>query len=283
MLLEQKSPVYDFQFARHDLSLLASSSRLDGHIRLWDLSTHDSQENVGTRIYKSAHIYLTGHSKRVESLKFHPTYRDILASSSTDGTLRLWSMEHMQPKIRLTCSSLDTPNYPQSFDFNSSGNALVSVNSAATLEWYDPRSSTLPIQSSLTSHISSKPCRASWSHISNNSIVSTGFDKKSVRNVLMWDTRNLQSPVQSLASRTGSGFAHLQPIWDLTLPLLYLTARNDNLQVLELSSGLLKEIAVMQMEKQVSALHMLPKSLCSTPKCEIAKFLRLSYVPFFTV
>eukprot|EP00002_Diphylleia_rotans_P032515 TRINITY_DN6838_c0_g1_i1.p1 TRINITY_DN6838_c0_g1~~TRINITY_DN6838_c0_g1_i1.p1 ORF type:complete len:308 (+),score=64.53 TRINITY_DN6838_c0_g1_i1:65-988(+) len=64
----------------HDGSILASGS-MDHSIRLW---------TMGKALHDEKAIELKGHTKPITRVCWDPLHRDILASASTDGTVRVW-------------------------------------------------------------------------------------------------------------------------------------------------------------------------------------------------
>ena len=223
----------------------------------------------GSQILDSPKVVLHGHSGKIESLSFHPVFSDILASTSIDGTLKLWSLNSFKDKISLKTND---DAFLQSICFDYTGNSIMSISSNSALLLYDPRSSKDPIQKLETFISKIKPARVVWLH-PDPLIVSTGFDKNSNRTVFLWDTRRLDKPLTETSF--GSSFAQLEPVWDKELPLLYLSARNENLNIMELKNRNLFRTNHAKQDKTSSCLEILPKSFCDTSKCEIAKFIRL--------
>ncbi|TPX64851.1 hypothetical protein SpCBS45565_g05572 [Spizellomyces sp. 'palustris'] len=194
----------------------------------------------------------------------------ITSFSSSDSTIRLWDIEHMQDRIALTCPK-DT--VAQSISFDYCGDMITAITSAGVLVVYDPRASTDPVYTAQADHVASKPCRTYWL-APDPTVVTTGFNKQSAREIAVWDTRSLQKPVQVLET-TGTGVGVLQPFWDPALPLVYFGSKGEGIRVYELMEGTLKYVNAVKVEKQATAVELLPKSLCDSRKCEIARFLRL--------
>lgn len=73
--------VSDFEFSPLN-TLIATSSRNDGIVRLWnipdDITLQDSQREI-----TQPESLLRGHEKKVENIQFHPTVANILFSAST--------------------------------------------------------------------------------------------------------------------------------------------------------------------------------------------------------
>ena len=257
--------VCNFNCSHHDdeLALVASSCRNDSVVRVWHVSGFE--ESNSTNI---TNMQLIGHQGKIECLSFHSVFSDLLASSASDGTIKLWNMTCMTDKISL---KLPDDTFSQSFCFDYMGERMVSITSKSLLQIFDlrTRSSSLQVE---TQHSRIKSSRVVWLH-PEPLVVSTGFDKSSNRTLFLWDIRRLDKSVSEYSF--GSSYAQIEPIWDSELPLLYLPARNESLAMMELKSGLLYQTTIAKMEKTASCLELLPKSLCDTSTCEIARFLRL--------
>ncbi|KAJ3210183.1 Coronin-2B [Clydaea vesicula] len=266
-------PISDFEFSPLEPSIIASCTRTDGLVRLWKVpydlpfqpSTQCSQREVD-----AANIYLAAHEKRVELIKFHPSVGNILLTSAIDSTVRLWEIEMMQDRISLLCPN---EGIVQSMSLDYNGDILAATANNAFLHLYDARAQKLPINSTFTQLNQSKALKVQWL-TPDPLILVSGFKEKGIRELLLYDNRKFDSPIQTIViENTGVGI--LQPIWDPALPLIYNVAKGEGIRVHELVSGELKSVGILKVEKQATAFDLLPKSVCITAKCEIARFLRL--------
>ncbi|KAL2917780.1 hypothetical protein HK105_202653 [Polyrhizophydium stewartii] len=270
-LLAHGKQIQDMTFAPSEPSIIATSTRSDTLIRIWSLPHELPRAQVPPTETDVASVFLAGHEKRVELLRFHPSCPGILASCASDATIRLWSVETFEDRISLTCPAETTA---QSLAFDYEGDLVVAGMSDAMLHVYDPRASTDPQLSVFSDHAPAKGCRVAWM-APDTLIASIGFAKTGGdRCVHVWDTRAFDEPVQTLAL-AGSGVGLLAPFWDPALPLLYLAAKGEGVRVLELDQGSLRLAATAKVEKQAVAMDLLPKSVCDAKKCEIARFIRL--------
>ncbi|KAI8913087.1 hypothetical protein DFJ77DRAFT_511594 [Powellomyces hirtus] len=269
LLLPHGSQIQDFEFSPSDPLLLATSTRTAGLVRLWKIPTDVSPQPVG-RVIDAATGYLAAHERRVEVLKFHPTVGSVLASGAMDATVRLWNVEAMQDRITLDCPDMATP---QSLAFDYCGDALAVAASDANMHVFDPRAQVTAVQTAATMHIASKPIRLTYL-TPDRLITTTGFTKLGTRELALWDVANLSTPLQRIVI-DGTGVGALQPLWDTGLPVLYCASKGEGLRLYELTAGLLRESTRVGMEKQATAVDLLPKSHCEPRKCEIARFLRL--------
>ena len=269
MTLNHNGVISSFNTSHHtyddELALVVSSCRNDSIVRVWRVPGFEEYLSSEMEI---TDMQLMGHKGKIEWLSFHSVFSDILASSSSDRTIRLWNMATMTEKISL---ELPDDSFSQSFCFDYMGERMASITSKSLLQIFDWRTNICAL-SLETQHSKHKSARVMWLN-PDPFVVSTGFDKSSNRTLFLWDIRRMDKSVSE--SNLGSSFAQIEPIWDSELPLLYLPARNENLAMMELKNGILYQTSIAKMEKTASCLELLPKSLCDTSKCEIARFLRL--------
>jgi WD40 repeat protein len=71
-------------------------------IKLWSLSPY---YNTGTLL-----VTLTGHTATINSVVFHPTNSNILASGSDDGTAKLWELDFSNCKNSTSIVTFGEPN-----------------------------------------------------------------------------------------------------------------------------------------------------------------------------
>lgn len=82
---------------------------------------------------------LSGHSKRVECLRFHPVAKNVLASGSADKTVKLWDVEAQKEQISLG----EHTDSVQCIDFNWNGSLVVTVSKDKKLRIFDARANKL--------------------------------------------------------------------------------------------------------------------------------------------
>eukprot|EP00842_Homolaphlyctis_polyrhiza_P000946 jgi/Hompol1/1852/HPOL_005747-RA len=194
-----------------------------------------------------------------------------------DATIKMWDTEALEDRISLNVPGGDTTT-TQSLVFDYEGVHLASSTSEAMIHLYDPRASVDATHTVFAEHSPSKGCRISWLH-PDPFLASVGFHKsgKNERWIHLWDIRMFETPVQTVLV-DGSGVGVFTPTWDTALPLLYLTTRGEGIRVLELDDGVLQMITTLKIDKHAAAVDLMPKTVCDTKKCEIARFLRLGYV-----
>ncbi|KAI9199208.1 uncharacterized protein BJ171DRAFT_427815 [Polychytrium aggregatum] len=266
--LVHNKPVQEYAFSPYEPSIIASSTKLDGLVRVWKLDSFEPEAEYTPVAIDSAAMYLAGHEKRVDLIKFHPTAGNILATS--DSTLKLWEIQEMQDRLCIVCPGESSF---QSFSFDYCGDNIVASALDGFIHLYDPRSGADPVKSILSEHVPGKGARVCWL-APDQFFISTGFNKQGVREIALWSIENLSTPVQTCPV-TGSGTTVLLPFWDAALPLVYFGSKGEGIRVFELADGALRFLSTLPIEKQLTAIDILPKTICDISKCEVARFTKL--------
>ncbi|KAI8850399.1 hypothetical protein BC829DRAFT_389336 [Chytridium lagenaria] len=251
-LLTHNKQIADFAFSPLNDRILASSCRSDALIRLWKIPTSLSLDTLDE--CDSPDLFLAGHEKKVDVLRFHPTVGGVIVSGSLDSSMKIWDIEAIQDKITL---SIPNNMAPQCMCFDYGGDALGIAANDGMLHIYDPRARIK------TLWLSPDPL-----------LITSGFSRQGQRELCLYDTRKLEAPLNKIVDdRNGTGILH--PFWDPALPLVYISSKGEGLRVYEVLSGNITLVGNMKSDKQVTQADLLPKSGCNTSKCEIARFVRL--------
>lgn len=89
--------ILDFEWNPFDESMLATASE-DTTIKLWSIPNDwepiddKGMSKSGNDITDSL-VDLVGHAKKVNLLRFHPTASNVLMSTSSDYTVKIWDVE----------------------------------------------------------------------------------------------------------------------------------------------------------------------------------------------
>ncbi|ODQ53644.1 coronin-6 [Saitoella complicata NRRL Y-17804] len=220
------APVLDTDFNPFNDQLVASASD-DGKICLWTIPDNfslfnEEQEDV-TPISK-----LSGHSRKVGHVQFHPTADNVLSSTSGDYTVKLWDISTGQDKITLKHTDII-----QSLSWNRQGTLMVTTSRDKKIRIWDPRSPD-PVKVS-NGHEGAKTSRAVWLGDMDR-IATTGFSKRSDRQLALWDTNDMSKPIGGFqVLDTSSGV--LMPFYDQDTMVLYLAGKGDgNIRYYELEN-----------------------------------------------
>lgn len=257
----------DFKFSLFDDSLLASGAiNDDAVVNLWKIPEGGLTENLSTPFAS-----LSGHRRSVDTLAFHPSAANVLASGSSDKTVNIWDIE--QSKVGLTLSQFG--DAVQSVAWNYDGSLLVAVSKDKRIRTLDPRANT--VVSEGEAHVGQKAMRVVW--LGNTPFaLSTGFSKTRERQYALWDTRDLSKPAKmsSLDSSTGV----IAPLFDVDTNLVFLGGNGDSaVRVLEFAEAkgvpTLAELTVVAGEPQKGS-SLLPKRALDVMEVEVARVLRLT-------
>ena len=175
-----KGPVLDTQFNPFNQQQIVSCSD-DGKICLWeipeDYSFHkylDESDNIKD-ITEPIKV-LSGHTRKVGHVEFHPCAENVLASCSMDYTVKIWNLETGKDEITLQHKDLVT-----SLAFNYNGSLLATTSRDKKIRIWDIRSGK--ILSEGPGHTGAKPSRVVWLG-NTDRIITTGFSRLSDRQVV---------------------------------------------------------------------------------------------------
>jgi coronin-1B/1C/6 len=124
--------------------------------------------------------------RKVGNVTFHPNADNVLASSSSDYTVKFWDIVKGTNQLTLKHSDII-----QSISFNRDGNTLVTTCRDKKIRIWDPR--TNKVVQEAPGHAGAKNSRAVF--LSNGRIATTGFGKIADRQLGLWDVNNLGQPL----------------------------------------------------------------------------------------
>merc|ERR1719289_197183 len=259
--------VLDFQFSPFIDNLLACASE-DCSISLTELpeDPSDMKENIG-----KADVLLTGHTKKVHLLKFHPTALNVLTTSSWDKTVKLWNVA--------TADCVQTfedkeEQATMSMDFNADGSLLACTTKAKLVKIFDPRSPEEVTKFECSG--GSKSSKIFWAE-SAGYIGATCYNKMAKRKLRLWDLRALdQKPVVDdvLDQMTSVNM----PFYDSENNLLFTAGKGDGSVAYYQVGGKsnYKLISSYRSSTPQKGGCFVPKRALDTSKCEVARFLKLT-------
>ncbi|KAK6454286.1 uncharacterized protein RJT20DRAFT_57652 [Scheffersomyces xylosifermentans] len=263
-----KGPVLDTAFNPFNKRQIVSCSD-DGKILLWeipeDYSFHkyvDEEENI--KDVTEPIKVLSGHTRKVGLVEFHPAAENVLASSSLDYSVKIWNLETGKAEITLQHKDLVT-----SFAFNYNGSLLATTSRDKKLRIWDIRSGK--IVSEGAGHTGAKPSRVVWLG-NTDRILTTGFSRLSDRQVGVWDINNIEKgPIDGfLVIDASSGV--LIPIYDESTNMLFLAGKGDgNIRYYEYENDYLHELSQYASTDPQRGFAVAPKSAVNVKENEVLK------------
>ena len=195
----------------------------DAHIKLWRVP--DGGVKKGT---KEADIDLLGHSRRINSINFHPTVSGLLVSTAADSTVKIWDIENQKVAIDIVGGHNDAV---LNITWDWKGSMLATACKDTHLRVWDVRANKAV--SDTIAHDGAKGFKAAWAG-KHDMICTCGFSKSSERQVGVWDVRNMAKPLRMMLLDQQSGL--LTPMYDPDVDLLVLTGRGDgNVRFIEIT------------------------------------------------
>ncbi|EPY50785.1 actin binding protein [Schizosaccharomyces cryophilus OY26] len=243
----------------HD-QVLASGGD-DAKIMLWKVP----EDYTVLEPYEDVHpvAHLTGHSRKVGHVQFHPVAANVLASSSADKTIKLWDCEKGIAHVSLPMNEIC-----QSISFNADGNLLVSTGRDKKIRVWDPRTDK-PV-SVTNGHAGAKNSRSVWLG-SLNRIATTGFSKMSDRQLALWDPANMSEPIGGFTTLdAGSGI--LMPFWDDGTNVIYLAGKGDgNIRYYELENDVFHYLSEFKSVDPQRGIAFVPKRGVNVAENEVMR------------
>ncbi|KAL2912462.1 Coronin-like protein crn1 [Polyrhizophydium stewartii] len=251
--------VLDTDFNPFNDHIVASASE-DTKAMIWRIPEGGLTENVSTPT-----VSLAGHGRKVGHVLFNPVADNILATSSADFLVKIWDISTGQEKMELAGHA----DIVQSISWNWTGNLLVTTAKDKKLRVYDVRAKSAVQEAAC--HQGVKGARALWMGNSAN-IVTTGFSRSSDRQVFIWDSANLASPLKQEQIDTASGM--LIPYFDADTNMLFLAGKGDgNIRYYEWTDddkGLFP-LSEYKSSDPLRGIGFLPKRACAINEVEIAR------------
>lgn len=259
LFIGHSGPVLDFDFSPFDDNLIASCSE-DLNIMLWKIPPPSEAITTDQSVPLAT---LSRHSRKVVNVLFHPSAQNVLASSGFDPCVLLWDVEKQKSSVEICDGFTDNIN---SFAFNYTGNVVVSTCRDKKIRMHSAHTGNLVAE--CDGHQGAKGSRIVWLGDSPY-FTSVGFSKRSERQFLVWDSRNLHDgPVQSECIDSSSGL--LMPFFDPDTSILYLAGKGDgNIRYYEFISDKLLYISEYQSNEAQKGMGFMPKRGVTVPENEI--------------
>ncbi|KAK9455400.1 DUF1900-domain-containing protein [Dipodascopsis uninucleata] len=257
--------VLDTDWNPFDDSVVATASE-DGKVGIWkvpeDFTVHTA---IGENIKDVAPVSkLSGHSRKVGHVRFHPVASNVLASSSGDYTVKIWDVE--AGKAMYTLKHSDTIT---SMSFNYTGALLATTSRDKKIRIWDTRSEE--IVSEGPGHGGAKNSHIVWMG-EYDRVATTGFSRMSDRQVAIWDTTDIKrGPIGDfimLDSSAGINMIH----YDEGTKCLYLAGKGDgNIRYFEYENDELFALSEYKSSEPQRGITFMPKRGISVHNNEVVR------------
>lgn len=259
--------VLDTDFNNFDDRLIASASD-DGKVGIWeipqDYSLHKYVDEDGTPKDVSPKKFLSGHSKKVGHVLFHPTASNVLASSSLDYTVKVWDIETGEAKL-----TLKHPDMVTSMSFNYNGDYLATISRDKKLRVWDIRAEK--IISEGPAHSGAKNQRVVWLGNSDR-IATTGFSRLSDRQIGVWDAFGIEKGDLGGFYNMDQSAGILMPFYDDSNKILYIAGKGDgNIRYFEFKNDELFELSEYQSTEPQRGFAVAPKRAMNVRENEVLR------------
>lgn len=260
--------VLDTDWNPFDDHIIASSSD-DGKIAIWRIPDdykviyEDPEEIKDIAPLKK----LSGHSRKVGHIQWHPTAENILASSSADYTVKIWNVETEKVLYTLPHKDLVT-----SFAFNFDGSLLATVSRDKKIRIWDIRAEKVVNEG--PSHGGAKSSRIVWLGAQDR-LVTTGFSKLSDRQFALWDSTDIaKGPIGGFYYLDGSSGICV-PFFDDNTNCLYLAGKGDgNIRYFEYENDEFFPLSEYQSSDPQRGIAFLPKRAINLHEHEVVRIYK---------
>jgi len=217
--------ILDTEWSPFDDSMLATASE-DCTIKFWSMpddwepTDEKGMGKKGDDISDSL-MQLDGHRKKVTLIRFHPTASNTILSTSADYTVKTWDIE-----AGTAISSLECSNLAQDIVWDVRGDNYATSNKDKSVRIVDARTGS-ELAKIAQGHEGSKSTKIQWldNEGASGKIMTTGASKTSMREMKIWDLKNLSEPLHVESVDTASGA--LMPLYDRDTGVIYLCGKGD--------------------------------------------------------
>ncbi|KAF7728316.1 Coronin-like protein crn1 [Apophysomyces ossiformis] len=251
-------PVLDTDFNPFNDYVVASGAE-DSKVMIWTIPEEYAEDLTEVKPVSK----LSGHGRKVGQVLFHPVAENVLASASTDLTIKLWDIEKGQERQELTGHT----EIIQSLAWNYNGSLLATTCRDKKLRVFDIRANKVVREGQ--GHQGVKGSRVVWLGDADR-LATTGFSRMSDRQLNLWDTGDLTKHVKSEFLDTSSGV--LMPFYDIDTKMLYLAGKGDgNIRYYEYENDELYLLSEFKSSDPQRGMGFLPKRAVNVSECEIMR------------
>ncbi|XP_017054933.1 coronin-7 isoform X4 [Drosophila ficusphila] len=256
--------VTDLKFSPFHDGLLATASQ-DCLVKIWHIPEKGLEQSLS-----DPEAIFSHKQRRVETVGFHPT-ADGLMYSTAAGCVALFDLSTQKEIF----SNNEHPEVIQSASWREDGSVLATSCKDKCVRIFDPRAAGSPIQLTAESHQSIKDSRVVW--LGNQQrILTTGFDAARLRQVIIRDVRNFNTPEKTLELDCSTGI--LMPLFDPDTNMLFLAGKGDTtinyLEITDKDPYLIE--GLRHTGEQTKGACLVPKRALKVMEAEVNRVLQLT-------
>jgi hypothetical protein len=262
-----KEKVSCLEFNPFDANVLASGSE-DGSIVLWTLPEGGALKS-SLSVDGEAATLLNAHMKGVRNVLWHPCASNVLASSSSDMSVRLWDINAQKE----SGSFVEVDDKVTSISWNYEGSNLVLSTRTSVLR-LDGRTGSSEILLDSPHAGKGKGIKACVMR-DENYVSTVGFGRMATREFKVWDVRSSGKPICTEAIDNGAGT--LWPFYDADTGCVFLCAKGEaTIHIFDVPSDgkALKCAPCTVAGDPLAGLAFLSKASCNVEEVEVCKALR---------
>ncbi|KAG8189255.1 hypothetical protein JTE90_013783 [Oedothorax gibbosus] len=257
--------VMDFAWDPFDSSRIAVVCDT-GDVQLWLIPEGGLQQKL-----EEPSVSFKAHSEKATIIKFHPTAKDIIATASSDLTIRIWDVSMQEEKFCLRGFNDQVLN----FAWSPCGKYIATVSKDQKIRIYDPRSSPNPLKEGPGPQ-GTRGARIVWV-LNSTCLAVTGFSKVSERQIFLYDIKDLSNPMGDIGLDVSP--ATLIPYYDEDSSTLFLSGKGDSVifaYEIAMDSPYFHPLSHYKCNNPHQSLSFLPKNVCNVQEVEFARAIRLT-------
>jgi len=215
--------VLDMDWNPFDDSMMATASD-DTNIKIWQIPEdwepidEKGVAKKGEPMSESI-ADLTGHTKKVTLLRFHPTASNTLLSTAADLTVKVWDVESAADVTTVD----EVPNLVHDIIWDAKGDTFAYSCKDKNIRIADPRAGAV-VSTIQKAHEGTKSTKLVYAGQSGK-MFSFGANKQSSREFKVWDIKDLSKPLHTEGIDNAAGA--LIPLFDIDTDVLYLCGKGD--------------------------------------------------------
>ncbi|CAL1276842.1 unnamed protein product [Larinioides sclopetarius] len=257
--------VMDFCWDPFDSSRIAVACDT-GDVQIWNIPEGGLQQKV-----EEPSICFKAHSEKASIVKFHPCASNIIATSSSDLTIRVWDLTSQEEKFCLQGHSDQILNFAWSPD----GQFIATVSKDQKVRIFNPRNSSEPIKEGPGPQ-GTRGARIVWV-LNSTCLAVTGFSKVSERLIHLYDFNDLTNIIGQVGLDVSP--ATLIPHYDEDSSTLFLSGKGDSVifaYEVATDSPYFHPLSHYKCNNPHQSVSFLPKFVCNVQEVEFARAVRLT-------